>query len=122
MKFAAVIVAAGKGLRFGQNKPKQFLNLAGRPVLAHSISVFENHAQIAPIIVLGAADWLVYIAEEIVDKYALSKVKRIVSGGAERKDSVRAGHDPLEMISGPLLFHGGTRPVRFGQLVCRVIA
>lgn len=122
MQVAAVIVAAGKGVRFGHDKPKQFLDLAGQPVLAHTIAAFENHAQIGPIVIVGATDWLMYIAEDIVDKYGFSKVKHIVSGGAERKDSVLAGIEALDRPAGPVLIHDGARPLVPPAVIDRIIA
>ncbi len=122
MVLAAIIVAAGKGQRFGQDIPKQFLDLAGKPVLAHAISAFENHAKIDRIVIVGAPDRLVYIAEEIVDRFHFGKVERIVGGGAERKDSVLAGIEALEMQSGPVLIHDGARPLVAAPVIERVIS
>ncbi|MCA9731884.1 MAG: 2-C-methyl-D-erythritol 4-phosphate cytidylyltransferase [Deferribacteres bacterium] len=117
-----IIVAAGKGLRFGGDMPKQFLELAGKPVLAHTIDAFQIHPKIGRIIVVGPEDWLFYIADEIVDKYKFDKVNHIVSGGQERQDSVLAGLNALGSQTGPVLIHDGARPLVTAPLIDRVIA
>ncbi|KAA3618113.1 MAG: 2-C-methyl-D-erythritol 4-phosphate cytidylyltransferase [Calditrichaeota bacterium] len=122
MQLGVVIVAGGKGLRFGGETPKQFLDLAGKPVLAHSIAVFENHSSINKIVVVGPDDWLYFIDEEIVDRFGFDKVQRIVGGGAERQDSVLAGLNALDDATGPVLIHDGARPLVTAAIIDRIIA
>lgn len=88
--FAAIIVAAGKGLRAGQPVPKQFANWRGKPVLRHSAEAFAS---------AGAAPIVVVIPEgaDNIAKDALSGLSgvRFIVGGASRQDSVRAGLEAL---------------------------
>ena len=121
MNVDAIVVAAGKGLRFGGQTPKQFLDLAGKPILAYTIAVLNSHPQIERIIVVGAEDWLLYIAEEIVDRYNFEKVHKVVSGGAQRQDSVLAGIQALEKQKGPILIHDGARPFASPEIIEAVI-
>ncbi len=122
MKAQAIIVAAGRGSRFGSDMPKQFLELKGKPILAHAVAAFEAHADIESVIIVGAEDWLFYIAEDIVGKYGLTKVQKIIPGGKERQDSVEAGLTALDDTSLPVLIHDGARPLVSAGVIDRVLA
>ena len=117
----AIVVAAGKGARLKSDLPKQFLPLADKPILAHTLSVFEQHRDIENIVIVGAQDWLFYLSSEIVDKYEIAKVRKIVAGGAERQHSVQAGLASLEAAGRPVVIHDGVRPFVTAQLISRVI-
>ncbi|KAA3658021.1 MAG: 2-C-methyl-D-erythritol 4-phosphate cytidylyltransferase, partial [Calditrichaeota bacterium] len=116
-----IIVAAGKGLRFGGATPKQFLPLCDKPVLVHTIDAFQHHPAIRRIVVVGPDDWLFYIAQDIVDKFGFDKVNQIIGGGAERQDSVLAGIKALGTGAGPVLIHDGARPLVTIDIIDRVI-
>jgi 2-C-methyl-D-erythritol 4-phosphate cytidylyltransferase/2-C-methyl-D-erythritol 2,4-cyclodiphosphate synthase len=109
---AAIIVAAGQGLRAGQPLPKQFAQWRGKPVLRHSAEAFAA-AGIAPIVVAipqGADD---------VASRALSDIPgvRLVTGGAQRQDSVHLALEALEEAAPDLvLIHDAARPA-LSQLV-----
>ncbi len=122
MNAQAIIVAAGRGSRFGSDMPKQFLELGGKPILAHAAAAFEAHPAIESVVIVGAEDWLFYIAEDIVGKYGLTKVQKIVSGGKERQDSVAAGLAALEKTDTPVLIHDGARPLVPAAVIDRVLA
>ena len=122
MNANAVIVAAGKGLRLGNRIPKQFLALAEKPILARSLEAFDQHPQIAEIVVVGAADWLVYIEEQIIAPHGFRKVSRVVRGGKERQDSVAEGVLALPQSALPVLVHDAARPFVSAAVISRVIA
>ncbi len=105
----AIIVAAGKGRRMGAGINKQFLNIKGKPILYYSLSVFSKHPFIDGIILVCSSDEIDYCKEQIVEKYNIKKVVKIVSGGKERQDSVLSG---LRAISDcdVVLIHDGARP------------
>ncbi|MET1754539.1 bifunctional 2-C-methyl-D-erythritol 4-phosphate cytidylyltransferase/2-C-methyl-D-erythritol 2,4-cyclodiphosphate synthase [Novosphingobium sp. RD2P27] len=116
---AAVVVAAGKGLRSGQPLPKQFASWRGKPVVRHSVEALLASG-VAPVIVVipenaaeVARDALAGIAEDV----------RFVTGGASRQDSVRAG---LEALVGEspahVLIHDAARPALSGVLIDRLRA
>lgn len=80
----AVLLAGGSGRRMGGPEPKQFLEVAGKTILEHSIAAFSQHCGIDEIIIVSHADYLERVAH-IAEPYA--KVKHIVPGGKERYDS-----------------------------------
>ena len=116
MKATVLIPAAGTGRRMGGSIRKQYLELAGRPILAHTLTLFENHPQIENIYLIVPADDISYCQQRIVDLYGFNKVRQIVAGGAERQDSVRNGLNALAMDGFdqphcPILIHDGARPL-----------
>lgn len=106
----AIIAAAGQGKRLAGKRPKQFLELAGIPIIIHTLKAFERCDVIHEIIIVLAA-------EEIEDflsltrSFDLSKPSRVVAGGATRAESVRNG---LSAVDGPstevVAVHDGVRP------------
>ena len=110
MKCAAIIVSAGRGHRFMKGQKKQFLPLAGKPVLAHALDPFEGCPLIHSIhLVVGQED-MDYCLREIVEKYAYRKISQIVPGGKLRQDSVRSGIESLAREIDIVLIHDGVRP------------
>ncbi len=95
---------------------KQYLELSGKPILAHTLALFENHPLVENIYPLVPPDDMSYCQQQIVDRYGFSKVRRIVSGGAERQDSVRNGLgalilDGFDQPHRPIIIHDGARPL-----------
>jgi len=116
MKATVIIPAAGSGRRMGGSISKQYLELAGKPILAHTLTLFENHPLIEHIYLVVPAGDIAYCQEQIVDRYSFSKVARIVAGGSERQDSVSHGldavaQDGLDQPLRPILIHDGARPL-----------
>jgi 2-C-methyl-D-erythritol 4-phosphate cytidylyltransferase len=114
----AVIVAAGKGRRMGSDIPKQFLQLSGKPILYYTLKAFEDSEKITDIILVTGEDLLSYCQKEIVKKYGLTKVKKIVQGGAERYDSVYAGICACENAD-YVLIQDGVRPFISKEIIER---
>ncbi len=110
-KHIAMVMAAGEGTRIGGDVPKQFLELAGRPVLYYSLKVFED-SFLDEIVVVTNEGMEDYCRKEIVEKYGFSKVTRIVAGGRERYDSVYNGLKAMDDASGYdyVYIHDGARP------------
>ena len=121
MKADVVVVAAGKGRRLHSQIPKQFVLLAGKPILAHTLTIFDQHPRVADIIIVGAAGWLLHISSDIVEKFNFRKVNRIIPGGEERKDSVIAGIAALKSDRRPVLIHDGVRPFVTAKLIERLL-
>jgi 2-C-methyl-D-erythritol 4-phosphate cytidylyltransferase len=109
-KNCAVIVAAGKGTRMNLDQNKQFINIAGIPVLARTISAFEECPDIDEIVIVINKNDLVYCKHEIVDRYGFKKIKSIAAGGEERHNSVYNGLSQLDTSCGIVLIHDGARP------------
>lgn len=103
MKIIAIIVAGGKGKRMG--KPKQFLKIAGRPMLEWTLSAFQK-SEIVDGIVLVVAKGQMGAAK----KLRFSKTIKIVEGGSERQDSVRKGLAVLPEGTEIVAIHDGARP------------
>ncbi|MFQ5628239.1 MAG: 2-C-methyl-D-erythritol 4-phosphate cytidylyltransferase [bacterium] len=121
MQADVVVVAAGQGRRLQKQIPKQFFPLAGKPILAHTLKIFEQHPRVEDIIIVGATDWLFHISTEIVDKFGFEKVNRVIAGGAERQYSVAKGIAALESGQRPVLIHDGVRPFVRAGLIDRIL-
>lgn len=112
MKTTAIILAAGQGKRMGSDTAKQFLLLAGRPVLYYTLKNFEESIVDEIILVTGEGQEA-YCKREIVDAYGFSKVKKIVTGGKERYHSVAKGLDAInDDVGGDNREHGRDRAKR----------
>jgi len=108
-KVAAIIPAAGSGIRMGLSAPKQFFELGGVPILIHTLRVFQQAEAIGHILVVVPAANCALV-EELVQRNDLTKVYRVVAGGKERQDSVRAGLEALPEEVELVLVHDGVRP------------
>ncbi len=109
MKFTAIIPASGKGLRMGSNTPKQFMPLAGRPVLYYSLKAFED-SDVDEIIIVTSPESKEYVKNNIVTAFDFKKVSKIVNGGAERYLSVYEGLLAAENAD-YVLIHDAARPL-----------
>jgi len=103
---AAVVVAAGQGLRAGGTVPKQFALWRGKPLLRHSVEALTS-AGVAPIVVVIPAAWEATAIEVLAGLPGI----RFVPGGATRQESVRAGLEALtEAPPAHVLIHDAARP------------
>ena len=116
----AIIVAAGRGLRFEAGVPKQFASLAGRPMVIWAIEPFRSHPAIVGVTlvvpeetVARPPEWLAQLASEGV---------RIVEGGAKRTDSVRFGLETVSEEASLVAVHDGARPLITAEAISNVIA
>ena len=111
MRNIAIILAGGTGQRLGDAIPKQFLKVAGKKVIEHTLDVFQNHPQIDEIAVVSNPAF-VNDVENIVIKNSYTKLKRILQGGKERYHSSLAAinaYDGDEEFN--LIFHDAVRPL-----------
>lgn len=116
----AVLVAAGRGERFGGERPKAFANLAGRPLLAESLERLEACDWVEALVVVAPAEWeepSILLAEEL----GVGKVHAVVTGGATRADSVRAGVAEVPEEAAALVVHDAARPLLRDEVVERVV-
>jgi 2-C-methyl-D-erythritol 4-phosphate cytidylyltransferase len=114
MKVAAIIAAAGLGRRMQQDTPKTYLQLAGKPILIHTLEVFENVPEVKEVLVVVHPEDLEFCQEEVIDPYPLKKVLRLVPGGKERQDSVYHALKVLNKEAVELdviLVHDAVRPL-----------
>lgn len=110
-----VIFAGGVGKRMNSRvKPKQFINVYGKPIIIHTLEVFENHEEIDAITVACLKEWIPYL-EELLAKFNIRKVKKIVPGGSSGQESIYNGLQAAEEIAGGeksiVLIHDGVRPL-----------
>ena len=106
---SAIIPASGLGKRFSDKSDKAFISIAGRPMLAHTLAVFQDCPEIGEIILVVRRDQ-VPSAEELVREYGFSKVKSVVIGGETRQDSVRNGLAQVSPECEIAAIHDGARP------------
>ncbi len=108
MKYTAIVLAAGRGKRMNTAVHKQYLDIKGKPVLYYALHAFEQSSVDEIVLVVGKGE-TDYCRQEIVEKYGLKKVKKIVEGGKERYHSVYEG---LKAADHPdyVLIHDGARP------------
>ena len=119
MTLSAIIAAAGRGERLGQ--PKQLLDLAGKPIAAWSLDLFE-HAPAIDSIYIACEDEQRARFEETAARYAPTKTRRIVTGGATRQASVFAALSSIAPAPEFVLVHDGARPFLGRDVLERVIA
>jgi len=115
----AIVVAAGKGTRLGGDRPKQFLELAGVPIIVHALRQFERCREISEVVTVLPAEETAGF-ESAVNRFNLQKVKRVIAGGATRAQSVRRG---LESIADAniIAIHDGVRPFVTPDEIDRVV-
>jgi 2-C-methyl-D-erythritol 4-phosphate cytidylyltransferase len=117
---SAVIVAAGKGTRMGPNVDKLWLEVAGRPVIAHTWKQF-NDADCVDEIVLVAREERLAEFSEMAARYRFAKSFRIVAGGAERQDSVWNGLAALSPAAEIVAIQDAARPCTTSDLIAATI-
>ncbi len=107
----ALIVAAGSGKRFGEDIPKQYQLVAGRPLLSWTISRFEAASTIDQIAVIATEDYLLYVNNSVINPYRFRKVLKVVPGGETRAESVLLGIESLPLSTSYVAIHDGVRPL-----------
>ena len=121
MHCTAIVLAAGQGKRMGTKVHKQYLMLAGRPVLYYSLKAFEDSPVIDEVFLVTGAGEEEYCRENIVNLFQFKKVSRIMQGGAERYHSVWNGLQELEE-NGYVFIHDGARPFVDSKMIERAYA
>ena len=116
----AVVAAAGDGRRLGQELPKAFVKLGGRPLVTHAIELFEGHSRVERMVVVVPEGWEEPTAL-LADELAAGKVAAAVAGGATRAESVAAGLAEVPGSATAILVHDAARPFASEDLVDRVL-
>lgn len=111
----AIIFAGGTGQRMKTtSKPKQFLEVHGKPIIIYTLEHFQNHSLIDGIILVCVEGWIQYCKELLV-KYNVAKVARVVSGGVNGQESIFNGLMAASEIYSDddtiVLIHDGVRPL-----------
>lgn len=120
MKNIAVIFAGGSGKRMNTvSKPKQFLELRGKPIIIYTLELFDSHPDIDGIVVVCLESWIPYLQKQL-RKFEINKVVDVVPGGETGQDSIFNGlecahkHFPEDSI---VLIHDGVRPLITAQTI-----
>jgi len=120
----ALIFAGGTGQRMNsRSKPKQFLELHGKPIIIYTLEHFEYHPAIDRILIVCLADWIEEL-KGLLRRYGIRKVVDIVPGGSTGHDSIYNGLLAMRSFSedGDLvLIHDGVRPLINEELISRNI-
>jgi len=123
MRVTALIPAAGMGKRMGAGMNKQYLLLSGRPILAHTLDLFERAPFVDDVCLIVPEEEIPLCRENVVERYGFRKVRALVAGGSERQHSVRNGllslgsRDRDDVI----IIHDGVRPFVPLQVVERSV-
>lgn len=116
----AVIFAGGSGLRMHtKSRPKQFLDLNGKPIIIYTLELFDNHPQIDAIVVACIKNWIPFLEKQL-RKFEITKVIKVVPGGETGQQSIynalcaaeNAGTD-----DSIVLIHDGVRPLITEQTI-----
>ena len=117
----AIIVAAGEGTRLDPERPKQFIDIHGKPLIVHTIGRFESCPAVDEIIVV-VAEGEVTGFNAMIEPYGFQKIKNIVAGGRLRAESVANGLAAVSADTEVVAVHDGARPLVTGDEIERTIA
>lgn len=119
-KVTAIIPAAGMGNRLGLGYNKQYIELAGKPMVVRTIeTISESPSVLEAIWVVGEQE--IELAQGLVEEYQLHKVKHVVAGGKERVYSVINGFLKADQETEYLLIHDGARPLITSETIAECI-
>ena len=119
-KVTTIILAAGRGTRMKLGKNKMFYKLR-KPILGHTLAVFENHPEISNIIIVANKNEIT-MCQEFVDRYEFLKVSNIVAGGENRQESSYNGVRHCDQDTDIIMIHDGARPFTAQETISRAIA
>ncbi len=117
----AIILAGGSGSRFDSETPKQFLKLAGKPIIVHTLEKFQNNSLIHKIIIVSHESYIEQL-QSLTKKFNLTKVKSIISGGTTRQESSHQGLLACCSINTKkVLIHDAVRPFVSDEIISNSI-
>ena len=114
-----IIIAGGVGNRLGAKVPKQFVEVLGKPIIAYTMELFQNHPKIDGIELVCVDGYQDHL-KGIVDKYGITKVMKIVKGGSEYERSIMNGVAGLEDIAKPddvVMVHWAASPFLSEEMI-----
>jgi 2-C-methyl-D-erythritol 4-phosphate cytidylyltransferase len=121
-KLRVVIAAAGRGSRMKSGTNKQYMALAGRPILSYCLDFFERQDVVDAIVVICGAQEQEYCQREIIQRFKYRKVRAVMPGGRERQDSIWVGLQKLGDDTGLVAVHDGARPIITKEVWTRLVA
>jgi len=122
MSVVALLLAAGRGERFGHELPKAFVPLGGRPLILHALEALAAVPELDRIVPVASESELPRLRELLAESGAHAKLAEPVAGGAERQDSVRAGVEALPAEAELVAVHDAARCLVRPAAVSRAIA
>lgn len=122
----AVIFAGGVGSRMhSKDRPKQFLELYNKPIIIHTLDIFEQSPDIDAVVIACVKEWIPYM-EELLYRFRIEKVRKVVPGGESGQLSIYNGLMAAKEIAGDepsiVLIHDGVRPLINGKVIADNIA
>ena len=120
LRTVGVVLAGGVGQRVGLNTPKQLLKIAGRPIIEHTLSLFNGAPEIDEIVVLMAPGFIAEV-EQMVERGGFHKVSRIVEGGASRTESTWRALQTLGTEECDVLLHDAVRPLLEPRIITECV-
>lgn len=113
-----IIFAGGSGTRMNtKSRPKQFLDLNGKPIIIYTIEIFDNHPDVDAIVVVCLESWIPFL-KKMLKKFEINKVVRVISGGKSGQESIYKGlcaaeeYSQMQNERNPIvMIHDGVRPL-----------
>lgn len=117
----AAIFAGGSGVRMHtKSRPKQFLELNGKPIIIYTLELFDNHPQVDAIVVACIDSWIPFL-KKMIRKFEITKVVEIVPGGETGQDSIynalQAAERAADGTDATVMIHDGVRPLITEQTI-----
>ena len=117
----AAIFAGGSGVRMHtKSRPKQFLELNGKPIIIYTLELFDNHPQVDAIVVACIDSWIPFL-KKMIRKFEITKVIEIVPGGETGQDSIynalQAAERAADGKDATVMIHDGVRPLITEQTI-----
>lgn len=117
----AVVFAGGVGSRMhSKDRPKQFLEMYNKPIIIHTLEHFQNHQMVDAIVVVCIESWIPYL-NDLLYKFRVEKVKKVVSGGETGQLSIYNGLKVAKLVAGDeksiVMIHDGVRPLITEKLI-----
>ncbi|MBV9292866.1 MAG: 2-C-methyl-D-erythritol 4-phosphate cytidylyltransferase, partial [Frankiales bacterium] len=116
LRTVGVVLAGGVGTRVGLAVPKQLLKIAGKPIIEHTLAVFEASAEVDDVLVLMTPDYVKDV-KAIVEARGFRKVRGVIDGGVTRNDSTRRALEALGTEECNVLFHDAVRPLLTQRII-----
>ena len=115
----AIILAGGSGTRMGADNTKQFIDLAGVPVIARTIHAFQIAETVSEIVIVAKKDEIP-LYKELIKEHGFTKVTKVVKGGATRQKSALCGFEAISAKTKFISIHDGARPLITADIIDKV--
>lgn len=116
----AIILAGGSGTRMGTDNTKQFIDLAGVPVIARTIDAFQKAETVSEIVIVAKKDEIP-LYKDLIKEHGFTKVTKVVKGGSTRQKSALCGFEAISSKTKFVAIHDGARPLVAVDLIDRVV-